>query len=145
MRFIQGLFLASTGDRLGTVLRGRGAWKVKLMLMRMSNIKVFSVNSGQCCHCMLDIFILIIGIIRLYMSDWKLCRIYSQAMNKVKCGFDDLFEIYINLSGGELAFRPRHGFWLEDWLVKFEFGSLIFSGNSILCLELTVFIALTLF
>ena len=32
----------------------------------------------------------------------------------------DWVETHINLQGGELAFTPRLGFWLQDWLVKFE-------------------------
>ena len=55
------LQVLATGWVGSPVLRERGAWKVKLMLIGMSSIKIFSVNPTQYCHCMFDIFILIIA------------------------------------------------------------------------------------
>ena len=63
---------------------------------------------------MLDIFIVITEIIRVNVPDRNLGSIYSQAMNEVKymARQYNWIEIHINLQGGELAFIPRHGFWL---------------------------------
>ena len=82
------------------------------MLIGLGSISS-SVNSRHYCHCMFDIFKLIIENIRVKYVRLKLGRIYSQAMNKENMGCQyDCLEIHINLQGGELAFKPRHGFWL---------------------------------